>query len=1191
MHKNVRCIRVCIEILNFSLSFIFFSGSSMLRALFISSPEQCDQQKMDADSESSASQYGLNIRKGDGNSEEGRSFLRLRTVASQPTGLSDVSVSRGMRSGRKSCNDHVPLFPNTHEPSNIVLEPYPNRRIRSVCAARGMLVTAHRNGLRIYRQRYLKSTDTCVGGVSSGAFGGRAGGGATLKDLRTGIWESVDFRDNFHLQDAYLCTSADCVFRRNRVLPLKWNRYVAAACGCDRTRYSVCVLSTGAHFLLHHELHSNNRIMALNFALVAMEAALDCKRYQPFVVSIDEIGEIVLFDVERDCAIRLTTCCSAADNSFEVTAPNLQSKGEMSRGTRDTSQSNTSGDVGEEILRALGDGSFQESPYRFEVGVASNVCLVGPCQVLCKQCGNHYSSTPGVLLLSLYVSSHAHGEADQMELQVHHLRLVYNCVSRRATVLSETPIIRESAPKHVCDIGSALVSLPPAPGMSTSVLIGRPRLRFWRLSGCAGKLLQAHRVYRDRDGSGKGVRAHQEYFVRVVPLGRHVLQFDLATSWLCTAALTENDVVLLLGEDPEPVKSVSAKEGFKEEIEDKEVLMSPEERDLLNAWLDQVEQPAEVAKVESTKPPDRERDQQHHAKENSRESVTSLKTPLLSITDSSPCFTVLMVLANPAGDGATPVKRDNEDSRSRQLLWMALSNELLFHRGDKEMIYSIKLPFLWLAEPARLRDNNQRVDPSSFKTLNYESPGWLDSALSSGYLFNLNIARPLMTAVYTLAGESELDEPALPIVDHRSRHDETEGFDLEATKDEGELSVRSPSVVTVDIDTNGSAITRRRRRRKITRSGGSVASMSHCGVEGTLTRVGFENDYDDNTRRAYLEGERQKFLVAYGEAEQNGFSSPVCSMDSVIQAEQLVLADEPQQRNAIMYEWGDIHDQLYIKFMAEVSSLGGNADAGPSHSGPNEQHILAGKPYWFSARMLQHRSIIKDIDNCTHSAGFMRVFRKLFNGRRHTRESAGVFDLSSFFSTKVVPQELLDIQDKDRCDFEMADLQATFERDMKGLVAEDTVTIFENEELMEVGGRGRYRWMSHKTFPFDDERGGVVDIAVLNANAALGSEERWKWADEGEELTLPRHVGFKLAHKRLQQWTIGEWMYALRWPSKAEEQQGTFDWSSNNASGIAKVRRRRLTRKRVNVVIEAEREKRTQRHLKEMEELRKDLGL
>lgn len=182
--------------------------------------------------------------------------------------------------------------------------------------------------------------------------------------------------------------------------------------------------------------------------------------------------------------------------------------------------------------------------------------------------------------------------------------------------------------------------------------------------------------------------------------------------------------------------------------------------------------------------------------------------------------------------------------------------------------------------------------------------------------------------------------------------------------------------------------------------------------------------------------------------------------------------------------------------------------------------------------------------------------------------------------------------------------------DMKKLQEVETVVVYENEERR-MDRHGRLRWMPHETFPFDDEGGNVVDIATLNLTVALpkaaaitpgavvaaagmltsSTPSGWRWANDTTDAHAPRYGAFKMHRRELQSWQAGKWMYAERWPSREEEQQGTFQWSSTAGAGVANVRRRRLSRNRINIAIEAAREARHQEYLKKLEQLRMELGL
>ncbi|RHW71454.1 hypothetical protein DPX39_070065800 [Trypanosoma brucei equiperdum] len=1113
-------------------------------------------------------------------------------------GVGSRSVGRWRRSGGKGCSDHVPLFPNQHNPMNIVLKPYPNRRVRSVCATRGSLVTAHRNGIHVFRQRFIIPTSISHLSSRRGCAAGGAEDGGDMVDIRTGLWENVDFRSHFQLQDAYLCVAAESVFHDGEVIPLKWNRYIAAACGSDRTRYSVCVLSTSANFLLHHELHSNNRIVALNFALVAMEANRDSRRYQPFVVSVDEIGEVVIFDVERDRATKLTMCYAITTSSDGTAAADFPPKELLCEGKFTLLPACRSNGVNEGRQEPLHEGSQADTPYRLEAGLASNVCLVGPCQVLCNHCSNWSGPSPGTILLSLFISSHAHSSAGQAELHVYQLRVLYSYITHRALVVCETPIVRECAPDEVCDAGCALLPIPYSSGLPSSVLVGRPRLRFWRVSGCSGKLLHVNRVYQDKDGSGKGARTQREYFVRVVPLGRHVLHHDKSMSWLCFAALTDNDVVLLLGERPKPPASTSS---TGEEVPPLDPIIKPEaltsaaEQAMLNAWLDEVEQPeAEKGKADPLVPRDDRRQGQQVllTGESSTEAVSVTRTPLLSPADPGNCFTVLMVLAEPNVNTTQTGKKEKDNhSRVRQLLWAPQSNELLLYMGNDEDIYSIKLPFAWQVKTEEIVNKKLVDEPRRDQTEDREAGGWFSSVVVPGAMFSLGIARPLMSAMWSITGESELEQSS---VSQAFQHHQEQPTHPPLENDDEKLTTRSLSAVTIDIDTNGGAITRRRKRRGMNRSSSSVFSVDASVTEDAFSCENFVDSCDDSARRAYLAGEREKFLTSSNQWCPHGTQSCVLSVETLVRVEQLASTAEPLQRNAITYEWTDTHNQLYMQFVSELNDIVEEERSRTKTSG-----FHGGKPPHEKQRHVPFeafigRPLLHDIGDCTHSAGFMRSYRSLQHKLKHVRGERYVFDFASCFASKAPPQWLLDIQEEDRCNFELADLRVAFEADMAKLVAEEIVCIYENEELVQSNGGGGRRWMSHKTFPFDDEGGEVVDIVSLNATAALGSlatvgaEPQWRWATE--ETVPSRCVGSKLAHKRLHQWTIGEWMYAPRWPTREEEKSAKFLWSSKNSNGTAGVRRRRLTRKRIDIAVEAAREERRREYEKEVEELREELG-
>ncbi|RNF26758.1 uncharacterized protein Tco025E_00992 [Trypanosoma conorhini] len=1176
-------------------------------------------------------------------SESGRSRASSRSSSASSSGrrsgsrrarkgVSSERESRRHATSRKNYADHVPVFPNLRRPTTILLEPCPNRRVRSMCIAGGMLVTAHRNGIRVYRQRYL----TALNAASDRRCGGRRDGDNTGSrsshdsetnpvDVRTGMWDAVESRDGFQLQDAYLCVGAESVFSRERVLPLKWNRYLAVACGSDRTRFSVCVLSTAAHFLLHHELHAKNRVVALHFALVAMEAKAGSRRYQPFVVSVDEVGEVVVFDVEQDRAVKLAVPTAAparetaaAKEPKEAESPDLipckedaindidakhSTSSGGSKADNDTGDGDTEGHAGADEAEAppscfeksntastspssggidiggAGGGTLSLPTlraYRLDAGLATNVFLLGPCQVYCKRCCN-VPTVPGSLVMSLYISSHAHGVEGQAEMHVSHLRFRWWFSPPRAVLLGETPILREGAPEDVCDIGVAMLRVPLHEELPPSFTIGRPRLRFWSLSGCTGHLLHLHRVYHDKDGSGKGARTVKEHFLRAVPLGRQLLQQDLNTSWFCLAALTDDDVVLLLGKEPRPVR----RSALLQTQDPTAAVAAVDGRDALETWLDGVEEGKEAA-ASPVRP-------SGDATADTAPLPASASSP--PFVDPNQDYTVLMVLTLP---GALAAKANSSQDTSvppiRILLSVPYSNELLFFMGGCDEIYSVYLPFV-----RTVASGGAAARPTEPATAT--ATGWMDAAVSASHLLELRIARPLMSAMWSLAGEVEVDEGSLPPLSSsplpapqpqpQQQEQQLETPTSTAGGEErGRMPSASRSVMEVHIGSDAGPSPRRRKRR------GDARSAVH--------ENGRVPENEDDMRRAYIEEEWRKLMnTQHWGGKKTGGEKGGGGVESAGMLKRLTTMEEPLERNTIMYEWSDTHDDLYVQFVQkglEIVEAEKTCDTALGASTPGHR----------CQESLRDRVTLSEFTRGDHSAGFMQAFRHAQWRRQQLRDKGGIFNFAAYFSSGAVPQRLLDVQEDDRCRFELADLKASFEDDIQRYDAVETVLVYENQERV-VDKNGLRRWVPHPTFPFDDKDGVVVDIASLNASATLRgppplasptaadaarqSAAGWRWAAEAAEPHSPRAGASKLVRKELQSWQVGEWMYATRWPKREEEAQGSFQWSTSDDAGVAKVRRRRLTRNRVNVALEAAMAAREQEYMTRLAELRLELDL
>ncbi|EKF39105.1 hypothetical protein MOQ_000673 [Trypanosoma cruzi marinkellei] len=1143
-------------------------------------------------------------------------------------GVLSENESKRRPTSRKNYADHVPMFRNPRRPTTILLEPFPNRRLRSMCIAGGLLVTAHRNGIRVYRQRFLTASNMAsarsCGGTCDGENNYR--GGNNSPDIRTGMWEVVESRDSFQLQDAYLCVGAEPVFSRERVLPLKWNRYLAVACGSDRTRFSICVLSTAAHFLLHHELHAKNRVVALHFSLVAMDAKPGSRHYQPFVVSVDEVGEVVIFDVEHDHAVKLTapttTPASASlpinetltDDRNDEESPDVISCEENSnRNDNKSNKHNTSDDAPffssnknngtstsrEKVIagdcggKDNGTGSVMRA-YRLDAGMATNVCLLGPCQVYCRQCCD-VPIEHGTLVMSIYISSRAYGAEGQAEMHVSHFRFRWCFSPPRAIVLSETPILREGAPEDVCDIGVAMLRVPFHEELPQSFTIGRPRLRFWSLSGCTGKLLHLHRVYHDKDGSGKGARTVKEHFLRVVPLGRHILLQDINTSWLCIAALTDDDVILLLGMEPQPARRKTptraqepSRAGAAEVVDG---------RDALEKWLEDVDDKKE-------KSPSPRRPQLKPSEDVNTDAVPLPRASSpLKFMDPDQDYTVLMMLTAPGTLGATTnSSSDRCVPFTRILLYVPQSNELLFYMGGSDDIYSICLPFLRTVtsvegvEKATAKVTVQKPQ----KTSTVPSNSWMGAALSASELIDMKIARPLISAMWSLAGEVEVDEASLPPLTSSSASapppppppppltQVQSPTSMRIAEEGGRANSISRNVVEVHIDDDRSKTPRKKKRRN--------------DLRPIMNEDGRIIDSEGDMRRAYMKEERRKLLNSqhWSGMKADGKEGEGCTEDAGI-LKRLISMEEPLQRNAIVYEWSDIHDDLYVQFTQKSLEVMEQKKCDVTHDTSELREMCYGS--------FRDCVILSEFTYGDHSAGFMQAFRHAQQRRQKNRDQGRVFDFAAYFSSGVVPQRLLDLQEDDRCHFELEDLRAAFEDDIKNFNEVDTVLVYENQER-EVDSNGRRRWVPHPTFPFDDKDGVVIDIVALNNTAAIrnalppknttsgeaawqssASSVGWRWASEAEESRSPRTGGSKLVRRELQSWNVGDWVYATRWPRREEEAQGTFQWSTSDDTGVAKVRRRQLTRNRINVALERAKDERKEEYMRKLEELRMELNL
>lgn len=425
------------------------------------------------------------------------------------------------------------------------------------------LVTVHRAGVRLHRER-LQPMEAKAGSPPSLATREEKSPSNRLT-VPTGIWDLIEARSDLHVKEAYLSTAMQPIVVEDSIFHSKYHRYFAVAAGSDRLTHSICVMSSGAHFGLHHEAHGPHRVVCLSCTAVA-RASFMTQVVRPVVVSVDEVGGVVLYDIERDQACPL-----------ETVAPWTKRR---NGGGRDQLRAPGTADAELRVVQSL-EAAAQTScaAYQLDEGVATRVALVGPCVEMCNRCHNDFAGVPGYTMMSVVICSRAKdvpeggegvaapqdvaaerndvslGESavacSRAELNVVLLRVLWG--PSRAFVWEEHLLIRETAPADVCDVGVAMHVRPYQVGRPMTVLLARPALQLLCLSGCTGESIQEYRV---GDASSslnlEWKRPSSEWILQWIPLGRHQLQAEGEEhrSWFCIAALTDDGTVLLLGNAP-----------------------------------------------------------------------------------------------------------------------------------------------------------------------------------------------------------------------------------------------------------------------------------------------------------------------------------------------------------------------------------------------------------------------------------------------------------------------------------------------------------------------------------------------------------------------------------------------------------------------------------------------------------------
>lgn len=179
----------------------------------------------------------------------------------------------------------------------LLLDPRPPGILQDVCLAGDVLAVALKEGLWLYTRSSCQQKDSVVGAR----------------------WVLKEKREESCFRLAYRCQSLDPFFvSRGYADASRFFRYVCVASGNSSIGYSISVTSTASRFVHHHELHGEHRI--LSFAVAPITAAGSFVFHQcPLVVSIDDHGGIIFFDIERNVAQRLLCSSSGGVKREKVT--------------------------------------------------------------------------------------------------------------------------------------------------------------------------------------------------------------------------------------------------------------------------------------------------------------------------------------------------------------------------------------------------------------------------------------------------------------------------------------------------------------------------------------------------------------------------------------------------------------------------------------------------------------------------------------------------------------------------------------------------------------------------------------------------------------------------------------------------------------------------------------------------------
>lgn len=204
----------------------------------------------------------------------------------------------------------------------LLLDPHPPGILQDVCLAGDVLAVALKEGVWLYSRNSCPQKEPVIGAR----------------------WVLKEKREESCFHFAYRCQSLDPFFvSRGHADASRFFRYVCVASGNASIGYSISVTSTASRFVHHHELHGEHRI--LSFVVAPITAAGSFVFHQcPLVVSIDDHGGIIFFDIERNVAQRLL-CSSSGEVGREKMERGRKTKNEEEETPQGLTRYNCSGVV------------------------------------------------------------------------------------------------------------------------------------------------------------------------------------------------------------------------------------------------------------------------------------------------------------------------------------------------------------------------------------------------------------------------------------------------------------------------------------------------------------------------------------------------------------------------------------------------------------------------------------------------------------------------------------------------------------------------------------------------------------------------------------------------------------------------------------------------------------------------------